>query len=174
MRSQLVRFAILAGVLTACDNPAGPAPASRAVSPALDVSAPPIVVSGSGHIEAGDGLRNFTFHAVQRPDGSVEGSYQILRTDLGTGFTVDVSCLSVVGNGAWVAGHIATTTQPGVVVGSVSYFYAFDNGEGSDASPDIVSIARINDLPGRDVEFCTNHPQVLPPRVVQMGNVQIR
>jgi hypothetical protein len=174
MRSPLVRLAALAGLLAGCDHPASPARITGPLTPSLSVEGRPVVVSGSGHIEVGDGLRNFTFHAVQHPDGSVSGSYAIYRTDLGTGFTVDVSCLSVVGNGAWVGGHIATSTQPGVVVGTVSYFYAFDNGEGGNAPPDIVSIARINDPPGRDVEFCTNRPQLLPPRVVEMGNVQIR
>lgn len=174
MRTDLVRVAVLAGALAACDNPVSPAPKASAIRPSFSVDGLPIVVSGSGHIEAGDGLRNFTFRAVKRPDGSVEGSYQIRRTDLGVGFTVDVQCLTVVGNGAWVGGIIASSTQAGVTVGTVSYFYAFDNGEGSSAAPDIVSIARINDVPASLVEFCTELPQVLPPRNVQFGNVQIR
>ena len=174
MRLHLVGLTVLAAALAACDNPASPAWMTSPVRPSLNVDGRPIVVSGSGHIEAGDGLRNFTFHAVKRPDGSVAGSYQIRRTDLGVGFTVDVKCLSVVGNGAWVGGHIASSTQAGVNVGTVSYFYAFDNGEGSDASPDIVSIARINDVPAALEEFCTERPQLLPPRNVLLGNVQIR
>jgi hypothetical protein len=173
MRVHHVCLAVLAGVLAGCDNPASPAPIASSVRPSFSVDAP-VVVSGSGHIEAGDGLRNLTFHAMRRPDGSVTGSYQIRRTDLGVGFTVDVKCLTVVGNGAWIGGIIASTTQAGVVVGTVSYFYAFDNGEGSDAPPDIVSIARINDVPAALEEFCTDLPQILPPRNVQFGNVQIR
>jgi hypothetical protein len=139
----------------------------------LSVEGEPRLVTGSGHIDAGDGVRNFTFHAVLRPDGSVSGSYQILRTDLGTEFSVDVTCLSIVGNQAWIGGIIASTNDPVVRVGTVSYFYAIDNGEGSDVPADIVSLARINDLAGRDVEFCTTRPTLLPPRTVQMGNVQI-
>jgi hypothetical protein len=173
MRPHHVCLAILAGVFAGCDNPTSPVVSSSSVRPSFSVGAP-IVVSGSGHIEAGDGLRNLTFHAVQHPDGSVSGSYQIYRTDLGVGFTVDVQCLSVVGNGAWIGGIIASTTQTGVNVGTVSYFYAFDNGEGSNAPPDVVSIARINDVPAALEEFCTEHPQILPPRIVQFGNVQIR
>ncbi len=151
-------------------------PATRILGevPLLTVAGEPVVVSGSGHIEAGDGLRNFTFHAVQHPDGSVRGSYQIRRTDLGTAFTVDVTCLSVVGNQAWIAGRIASSDQPGVVVGTISYFYAIDNGEGADAPADIVSLARINDREGEDLLFCANRPTLLPPRTVLLGNVQIR
>ena len=140
----------------------------------LSAAAQPNVVTGSGHIEAGDGLRNFTFHAIKRPDGSVEGSYRILRTDLSTEFAVDVTCLTVVGNRAWVAGIISYADSPGVLVGTVSYFYAIDNGEGDGASPDIVSLARINDRAGEDQLFCTILPTILPPRAVQLGNVQIQ
>jgi len=150
----------------------------QVVSPSTTVLqnsvSPPILVTGSGHIEAGAGLRNFSFHAQQLPDGSVEGSYRILRTDLSTEFAVDVTCLSVVGNQAWVAGIISESDSPGVLLGTVSYFYAIDNGEGSNAQPDIVSLARVNDRAGEDILFCTTHPTVLPPRVVQFGDVQIR
>lgn len=142
--------------------------------PSLNSVAQPQLVTGSGHIEAGEGLRNFTFHAMLRPDGSAQGSYQIHRTDLGTVFSVDVTCLTIVGNRAWIGGIIASTNDPTIRVGTVSYFYAIDNGEGSDAPADIVSLARVNDLAGRDIEFCTTLPTLLPPRQVQLGGVQIR
>ena len=173
MRRSFVGRAVLAAVLTACTG----AESEPATAPDLALQAAvsdPAIVSGAGHIEAGDGLRNFTFHAIRRPDGTVEGSYQITRTDLGSTFSVDVSCLTVVGNRAWIGGHIAATNDPAVVVGSVSYFYAIDNGEGSGASADVVSLARINDAQGRDIEFCTTLPLLLPPRLVQLGDVQIR
>jgi hypothetical protein len=133
-------------------------------------------VVGSGHVSVGltDDLREFTFHAVTHPDGSVTGSYRVERTDTGVFFTVEVTCMSVVGNMGWVAGIITETNAPAVRVGTVSYFWARDNGEGDDAQPDVVSTARINDAAGRDVEFCTNHPTVLPPNTVEFGNVQIR
>ena len=175
MRLRLVGVALLAGTLAACDDPAGPAPAPNAsAGPAVDGVDHPVVVSGSGHIEAGDGLRNFTFHAVRHPDGSASGSYRIARTDLGTSFTVDVTCLTVVGNQAWLAGRIASADGGGVLPGTISYFYAIDNGEGSDAPADIVSLARINDREGEDLLFCAELPTGLPPRNVQLGNVQIR
>ena len=132
-------------------------------------------VTGSGHSTLGltDDLREFTFHAIEHPNGSVSGSYKVERTDTGQYFIVDVSCLSVAGNTAFVGGHIVETNIATVVVGSVSYFWAQDNGEGGDP-PDIVSVARINDRAGADVEFCTTHPLRLPPITVQMGNVQVR
>jgi hypothetical protein len=179
MRRSIVGVTVLAAALTGCtgaDSELASAPDAGLGSGSVSLSAvaAPAVVSGAGHIEAGDGLRNFTFHAIRLPDGSVEGSYQILRTDLGSVFSVDVTCLAVVGNQAWIGGRIASTNDPTVRVGSISYFYAIDNGEGSGASPDVVSLARINDAEGRDIEFCTTRPTLLPPRLVQMGDVQIR
>jgi hypothetical protein len=154
-----------AGRLT---EPAGE-PASRNAGRALSH------VTGSGHTNIGltDDLREFTFHAIEHPDGSVTGSYKVERTDTGQYFLVDVTCLSVVGNSGWVAGRIVETNIATVRVGTVSYFFADDNGEGGD-TPDVISIARINDRDGSDVEFCTTHPRRLPTLVIAEGNVQVR
>ncbi|MEX2151975.1 MAG: hypothetical protein WD825_01475 [Gemmatimonadaceae bacterium] len=133
------------------------------------------MVTGSGHVPVGmtDDLREFTFHAIEHQDGTVSGSYKIERTDTGAYFVVQVTCLAVVGNTGWVAGIISETNAPGVSVGTVSYFWARDNGEGDGAQPDIVSLARINDRAGEDQLFCTNRPLLLPQLTVQRGNVQV-
>jgi len=133
-------------------------------------------VVGSGHVAVGltDDLREFTFHAVESPDGSVGGSYKVERTDTGIFFTVDVTCMTVVGDTGWVAGIISETNSPAVRVGTVSYFWAVDNGEGGNASSDVVCTARINDRLASANEFCTERPRILPPNLVQFGNVQIR
>ncbi|MEO7769672.1 MAG: hypothetical protein ABIX19_01495 [Gemmatimonadaceae bacterium] len=132
-------------------------------------------VTGSGHVPIGmtDDLREFTFHAIEHPDGSVTGSYKVERTDTGAYFIVDVTCMSVVKNTAWIAGRISETNTASVRVGTVSYFWAEDGGEGADAQ-DIVSNARINDRDGADVDFCNTRPTRLAPLRVEMGNVQIR
>lgn len=89
-------------------------------------------------------------------------------------FTVDVSCMSIVGNTAWVGGIISDTNASFVQVGSVSYFYAIDNGEGSAAPADVVSTARFNDIAGEDLRFCDEQPLLLPSFEIQQGNVQVR
>ena len=171
MIGQSIGLTLLTVGLVACQPSTSGSPLT---GPLFNVVGSPVIASGDGSFEAGDGLRNFTFHAIQHPDGSVSGSYRNLRTDLGTVIDVEVSCMSVVGNTAWIGGHIVASNIPTVVIGSVSYFYAIDNGEGEAAPADIVSVLRINDAQGRDVEFCTNRPLLLPPRTVQCGNGQIR
>ena len=171
MRKPSHALTLLALSLVACE---GSSNGAQSTGLLLDVAGSPAIASGDGSFEAGDGLRVFTFHAIRHPDGSVSGSYRNYRTDLGSFIDVEVSCLSVVGNTAWIGGHIVDSNIPTVVIGSVSYFYAIDNGEGADAPADIVSVLRINDLAGRDLEFCTNRPLLLAPRTVQFGNVQVR
>jgi hypothetical protein len=171
MRRSSLGLTLLAVSVVAC-QPSSDGSSSLA-GPLFDVTGPPVIASGDGSFDAGDGLRVFTFHAIQHPDGSVSGSYRNHRTDLGTVIDIEVSCMSVVGNTAWIGGHIVSSNIPSIVIGSVSYFYAIDNGEGQDAPADVVSVLRVNDAAGRDLEFCTNRPLLLAPRTVQYGNVQI-
>jgi hypothetical protein len=162
-------------VLLACQDGTTASPIPRTGKAAFAAISNHHVV-GSGHIPVGltDDLREFTFHAVESPDGSVSGSYKVERTDTGIFFTVDVTCMTVVGDTGWVAGIISETNAPTVRVGTVSYFWAVDNGEGENALADVVSTARINDRPESANEFCTQRPRILPPNNVQFGNVQIR
>ena len=171
MRGQSLALILIAVSLVACEPSSSGSPLT---GPLFDVAGSPVIASGDGSFEAGDGLRNFTFHAIQHPDGSVSGSYRNLRTDLGAVIDVEVSCLAVSGNTAWIGGHIVSSNIPTIVIGSVSYFYAIDNGEGQDAPADVVSVLRVNDAAGRDLEFCTNRPLLLAPRTVQFGNVEVR
>lgn len=140
--------------------------------PRLSVTGPFHHVVGSGHVEQAAGLREFTFHAVERPDGSVAGSFKVVLPN-GLFFEADVTCMAVDGNTGWVGGLIRDTNAAVVVVGSVSTFYAIDGGEGAGAA-DIVSTAAFNGAAGADVAFCADRPLALPPLAVADGNVQVR
>ncbi len=135
-------------------------------------------VSGSGHtILASGDQRNFTFHAKVHPDGSVSGSYRLALHNINAWFTVDVSCLVIDGATAWVAGHISDTNVPNLIrIGTVSYFYAIDGGEG-EGTIDKVSRARTNDALGQDAVFCATRPLAAfdpNPLTVVSGNVQVK
>jgi hypothetical protein len=167
------RLLLLAGPLAlwSCESPTAVPPVT---GPQLDLHpAGGHAVTGSGHVPSGGGQRLFTFHARDRGDGTVKGSYRIKFTATGLFVSVDVTCVAVVGNTGWVGGRIADSNIPGVRIGTVSYFYAIDNGEGAGASPDRVSSARLNDVDGEDIRFCTERPLLLPSFDIQEGNVQV-
>ena len=129
-------------------------------------------VVGAGHVQQPAGMREFTFHALEHPDGSASGSFKVVLPN-GLFFEADVTCLAVDGNTGWVGGVIRDTNAAVVVVGSVSTFYAIDNGEGADAPPDIVSTAAFNGAAGADLAFCAARPLVLAPFTVTEGNVEV-
>lgn len=168
-RTTLPSLAILALATLACtDTPTSASPEA----PSFDVAAVGHLVTGSGHVESSAGQREFTFHAVEHPDGSVSGSYKIVLPN-GLFFEADVSCVTVDGSTGWVGGVIRDTNAGIVEVGSTSMFYAIDNGEGG-TDADIVSLAAINRDPGADVQFCTEQLVELAPLTVTDGNVQVR
>lgn len=168
-------FAMLSAlaVLAACDSEYNGI-ADIDPHPSFASLGAPGSVTGSGHIPFGSGQRVLTFHAQDGGNGAASGSYRVNLTAPGLFFEVDVTCVSLVANTAWVAGQISATNAPFIQVGSVSYFYAIDNGEGAGAAPDIVSTARINDVAGEDTRFCTERPLLLPSFPIEQGNVQVR
>jgi hypothetical protein len=162
--------AAIAIAITSCSDPAGPAAIG---APGAEFNqVPGHHVNGSGHVQSATGLREFTFHAVEAPDGGVNGSYKVVLAN-GLFFEADVSCLSVAGSTGWVAGVIRATNAAAVIVGSRSMFYAIDGGEGGGAV-DVVSSAVFNAADGTDLAFCAEQPLVLPPLTVTDGNVQVR
>lgn len=150
----------------ACAEPSAP------TAPAFSTHDPQHRVVGSGHVEQAAGLREFTFHAVEHPDGRAGGSFKVVLPN-GLFFEADVSCLAVDGKTGWVGGVIRDTNAAVVIVGSVSTFYAIDDGEGATAA-DIVSIAAFNGPAGADLAFCANRPLALAPLTVTQGNVSVQ
>lgn len=129
-------------------------------------------VVGSGHVQAGDGIREFTFHAMEDPSGEVSGSYKIVLPN-GLFVEADVTCLTVDGDTGWVGGVIRDSNAGIIDIGSTTMFYAIDDGEG-DGAADIVSLAAFNQDPGVDLQFCNEQPLELAPLAVAEGNVQVR
>lgn len=183
MRKTLLWAAVAATVATlACDSPseprAGDGPGLEPDGMAVSLVSDEAVVervTGSAHRMPGGAPAILNFSATKRVDGTVQGEYyfRALGTDPDQWLRVRVTCMTVVdGNKAWVAGITVDAFLP-FLIGRVSYFYAFDNGEGTNADADVVSLVRANDVAGADQEFCTTLPTVLPNAEVLRGNVQI-
>jgi hypothetical protein len=115
-----------------------------------------------------------SFNAQKSENGTVTGYAHIDRQDLGWSWDVEVTCLSVVGNIAWIGGIIRNASGGVAQDGTVSYFYVIDNGEGENDPVDRASGVRLNDLDGEDIRFCTDRPLVLPATDIAHGNVQVR
>ncbi len=176
----MLRSVVLAALLMGnlgCHVDASP---DRFISPLLSGQAGGgVLLTGAGHTDlpiSGD-MRNFTFHVRKDADGNVSGGYRVHRHDIDAWFTVDATCMEVVGNTAWVGGIIADTNVPNIIrVGAVSYFFATDDGEGAGAA-DRVSRARTNDAAGQDRNFCNLKPTGIfdpNPLTILQGNVQLR
>jgi hypothetical protein len=178
-RSIALPFALL--VASACETPAEPGadPGADLPDAVVSLADQGVVASatGSGHYTSGGELRTLSFNAVKRVDGSVSGKFHVTIHAIDRFFHVNVTCLSVRNDTAWVAGIIDKTDHPVIQEGTVSYFWAVDGGEGA-GTTDKVSVARINDRLGEDQRFCGLMPDEafsgLPGQVVEHGNVQVR
>jgi hypothetical protein len=115
-----------------------------------------------------------SFNANKRADGTVTGYAHIDRKDLNVAWDVEVTCLEVVGNTAWIGGIIRNARGGVPQNGTISYFYVIDHGEGDNASLDRASAVRLNDIDGEDLRFCSLRPLLLPASDIAHGNVQVR
>ncbi len=125
----------------------------------------------------------YSFHAIRKADGDVDGHFQVRRHPLGTPGSrqhVRIICFSIEGNQAWLGG-IRDHTAAGTNEGEWTGISVVDNGEGPNAPPDLIAGMIRNtggDEPAEDfaMAYCANKvlvdPQVLRP--VEAGNIQIR
>lgn len=88
----------------------------------------------------GEGFRHFTFHAKEMPNGSVKGSGVLTYVGGVTNLKFDIDCLSVDGNHAIMSGVTTKDNQNPENEGLLCWFEVYDNGEGSGANPDQMSL----------------------------------
>jgi hypothetical protein len=129
--------------------------------------------SGSGHMVRNGFFRTFTFSAQKYADGTSKGELQLRSPEFDVVVHLKIDCLRVVGNRAHMSGLITYTSNPDeAVVGELNRLVVEDNGEGPDSPPDMVSGIPAN--PGNlNPETCETNT-LLPNRVVQRGNIQVR
>jgi hypothetical protein len=99
--------------------------------------------TGSGQIHVSGELRTFTFNAQTDSSGVTTGQTQAFSRSSGFKWHGTLDCLNVVGNVATMSGvvtDISPETPPFFVVGSHILFQVIDNGQGSNAPPDLISL----------------------------------
>jgi hypothetical protein len=101
------------------------------------------LATGSGQIHVNGDLRTFTFNASTDTSGVTTGQTQAFSRSSGIKWHGSLDCLNVVGNVATMSGvvtDISPSTPPFFVVGSHIQFQVIDNGQGQNASPDLISL----------------------------------
>jgi hypothetical protein len=172
-------------LVVGCDGSRSLAPSASDRSPAFVTQAGAVpVLTGSGHhtrvIGTQEDLTTFSFTVVRQADGSVTGRYQYDFRARGFAVLGKVTCVSVTGTQAWVGGTVdqVVTDNPDfeTLLGLEMWWRSVDNGEGLSASPDLTSGVgfEIEGNPTTAESWCRDQPTVLPLRVVEKGNIQLR
>jgi hypothetical protein len=136
---------------------------------ALLVSEVPLVASVTGHANLtheGE-LRTFSFTARQYADGTIKGEWQRFTRSTNSKAHGDVTCLTVVGNEAWIGGITERTTTVGGEVG----WRVVDNGEGS--APDQMSLQFAGGGEGSADAYCAAGPAWPPLSDIEGGDIQV-
>ena len=175
MRTGIVGVLGVLAAVAACDgvNREPMEPALDAVAWAGSAHAGGFV-TGSGHYTGQNGfLRTFTFEVRTQSDGSVHGTFQLTsHVQPPNRLHGTLTCLSIVGNEAWIGGVYDRATNP-ALIGTGFGFYVMDNGAGHGAAADLMRRHVRNQVPG---EWCATMPDVsgspyLYP--IEAGNISI-
>jgi hypothetical protein len=130
--------------------------------------------TGSGHFHVSGSLRTFTFNANTDSSGVTTGQTQGDNRSSGVKWHGTLNCLNVVGNVATMAG-VVTDITPGLgdpfLVGNFIVFQVIDNGEGSKAPPDLISLTFFFPA-GSPNPGCTGFG-VFATSPIEQGNVQV-
>jgi hypothetical protein len=119
-------------------------------------------------------LQDFGFNAKIKKDGGADGWFTYRDVEDGAPFSTNgpVTCLTVIGNDAWIGGVIRSSNDP-TVVGLGAWWHVTDNGEGTNAPADVTSFLGIGSL-AQTQAFCDNHPAYRFPFSIDGGNIQVR
>jgi len=191
-RTTISRIAILVPLLAlaaaSCNGDPPTAPdataAGTTITGAADLDAKSVNAQGAVHVVAGHGVvwhdgsgqwLNTSFHALQMQDGSVNGNwhYQFQSREPRGRIFVQVTCLSVVGNQAWMTGFATQAGNP-ANIGKWFGLHVIDNGEGHGVVDQIDGTRWFGVDPDAAAEYCATMPVLEPIRAVEAGNVQVR
>jgi hypothetical protein len=107
---------------------------------------------------------NYSLVAIEHADGRITGQFTD-RFAQGGGFHARVTCLSVLGNTAWVGGIITT---PEELEGEPVVTAVQDNGTSANEPPDMITFSFI----GAPDQLCLTRPPV-PFFPIQGGEVKV-
>ena len=134
-----------------------------------------VTESATGHsnLTQGGELRTFSFAAIRHGDGRVTGEWELNNRANNTRLHGSVTCLTVIGNRAWIGGITEQSNNPGTVEGRGVSWRVVDNGEGANDPPDLTSLTFTNLAPNVPELRCRNAPPY-PLMPIEGGNIQVR
>ncbi|MCK0179306.1 hypothetical protein MWU50_08400 [Flavobacteriaceae bacterium S0862] len=128
--------------------------------------------SGQGTIDFGaEGKRHFSFNAITKKDGSVKGNGVLTYTGGELKIKFNIDCIRVVGNTAYITGKITSHSGIPENAGRDCLFVAIDNGEGTNADPDILS-GFYTSIEGGDLDCNIDYGGISYFEVLE-GNIQV-
>ena len=136
--------------------------------------------SGHGNLTVNGAFRTFSFTAMRRKDGEVDGRFELHNHATGVRLHGEVTCFLAFARpldpdrGAFFAGGIITLSDGTVPPGTPVIFSAFDNGEGTNADfPDFLSLMQPTS-PQVVERHCAFGLRIGTPMPIEGGNIQVR
>lgn len=107
-------------------------------------------------------------------DGDVKGTFELhaRQQDPNRRVHGEVICVTLIGNQAWLGGRMTQSDHPAAPPGTFSLWRVVDNGEGTGAPPDQISLRGVG-LPNPTIPYCTNHPNSPALFPIAAVNIQI-
>ena len=132
------------------------------------------LVTGSGQFTLGGKLRTFSFTAHKGADGTVGGRFQVKNRGFPSAGHGSLTCLTIKGNEAWVAG-VFEKADPPSVTGLAAGIRVVDRGQGSRSLPDQITQTLFPgfDQPGAAAKYCKDTPETQALHDIEAGNIQI-
>ena len=129
-------------------------------------------INGQGSLTIDGKLRTFAFHGRKKTDGSVSGSFELHNRSTGSVMHGDVICLNVYGSEANATAVLTKVPDDYAPWDEGDYvvFKVVDNGEGSNAAPDQLTLVYLYN----DVNIDCNYYYPFPLNDIEGGNIQVK
>jgi hypothetical protein len=187
MQRSIRPLAVAVCLASACrDAPTAVRPSTAVVpaSPLADVGAIAVSVTGSGHVLrnlTGEAeLTTFSYNALRRDDGATTGEFQVNFRAATFSIKGTVTCVTAVGNTAWIGGVIdwIKSDDPAdqSLTGTDVWWRVTDNGQGEGDPPDLSTsiLLTIPGVPITAASWCRDQPLRGLSRPIDHGNIEVR
>jgi len=175
--TRVILLLLLAAAIAACHDEVSPIAGDGPLYSSVG-SRPVYQVSGGGSVVRDDpaGARRsvYAFSATLDATGAASGQAEIHFTSNPARLHVDVTCVVVRGNEAWLSGPVTRSDNPDFPLGSVFLWRVQDNGPSSAAAPDRISGFVWNPQQNFPPSACLWQPESMTMGPWTNGSVDIR